>query len=214
MADHDAETTEQSAPQAESKPKKSGILGKVLIVLVLLIAGFLVVVAMQPAEFQVVRSATMSAPAPAVFEEVNDLHKWQAWSPWAEKDPNAENTFEGPDSGEGAVFKWSGNQDVGEGSMTITESNPYELIKISLHFIKPFEDKAEAQFTFEPAGDQTTVTWTMDGKNNFIGKIFYLLMDMDQMIGGDFEQGLANLKGVVEEQPADEVNQTAASEST
>lgn len=167
-------------------------------VVVGLIVVFLIVVALQPAEFEVVRSETMAAPPEEVFAQVNDLHKWEAWSPWAKLDPNAKNSFEGPEAGEGAVFRWAGNADIGEGSMQIVESHPYQSIGIRLDFIKPFEDTADVGFTFEPKGEKTLVTWSMAGKNNFIGKAMCLFMDMDKMIGGDYEKGLASLKSVVE----------------
>src|SRR5207248_2982956 len=105
-----------------------------------------------------------------VFAQVNDFHNWEAWSPWAKLDPAVKNTFEGPPSGTGAVFKWSGNDKVGEGSMTITDSRPNELIKIKLEFIKPFADTSDVQFDFNSEGAQTVVIWTMTGHKNFIGK--------------------------------------------
>lgn len=162
-----------------------------------LLAVFLVVVALQPDEFRVTRSATIAAPPGEVFPHVNDFRKWDAWSPWAKKDPNAKNTIEGG-PGEGQIFNWAGNSEVGEGSMMMVISEPPEGIAIALSFIRPFEDTADVQFTFRPEGDQTIVTWTMSGKNNFISKAVCLFMDIDKMIGGDFENGLASLKAVVE----------------
>jgi len=167
-----------------------------------LIALFAVVVAMQPSEYSVERSATMAAPPDAVFGHVNDFRRWNDWSPWAKLDPNAENSFEGPDEGEGAIFRWSGNDEVGEGNMTILESRPNESIRIQLAFIKPFEGQADVGFTFEPQGDDTLVTWSMHGENSFIEKAFCMFMDMDAMIGRDYEQGLANMKEIVEAPPA------------
>jgi uncharacterized protein YndB with AHSA1/START domain len=172
---------------------------KIFIGLVVVIAGFLIIVAMQPAEFRVERSATISAPASAVFAQVNDLHKWAAWSPYENRDPAMQRTFEGEPSGPGAIYKWSGNSEVGEGSMTIIESHPNERILIKLEFIKPFAATNTAEFTFEPQGDQTVVTWSLSGENNFISKAICMFMDMDKMVGGDFEQGLAKLKSVVED---------------
>lgn len=175
-------------------------------VIVIAVAAFLVVVALQPAEFRIARSATIAAPANEVFAQVNSFHKWDDWSPWAKLDPNAKNSFDGPDEGEGAVFSWSGNEEVGEGSMTIVESRPHELIRIKLEFVKPFEDTSDVEFDFQPQGEQTAVTWTMHGKNNFVSKAMCLFMDMDEMIGGKFDEGLANLKNVVETEtpPSDE----------
>jgi hypothetical protein len=162
------------------------------------VAIFCVVVAMQPAHFRVERSATMNAPPPVVFNQVNDFHKWDTWSPWAKLDPNMKTNFEGAPAGNGAVYSWTGNSDVGEGRMTITDSKPAELIKIKLDFIKPFAASSDTVFSFKPQGNQTAVTWTMDGDNNFIGKAFCLFMNMDKMVGGDFEKGLAQMKTTAE----------------
>jgi hypothetical protein len=174
------------------------MLKKILITIAVIVVAFVVVVAMQPSEFRIVRSATISAPSPAVFAQVNDFHNWEAWSPWAKLDPAAKATFEGPSAGIGAIFRWAGNQEVGEGSMTITDSRPSDLIRIKLEFLRPFEATNTAQFTFKPAGNQTTVTWSMEGENNFIGKAVCLFMNMDKMVGGQFEKGLAQMKSVVE----------------
>src|SRR5262245_42636555 len=114
------------------------MLKKILIALVVLIGIFVVVVATRPSEFRVSRSAKMTAPPATVFEQVNDFHQWEAWSPWAKLDPNVKNTFEGPAAGTGAIFRWAGNNEVGEGAMTILESRPSELVSIKLEFIKPF----------------------------------------------------------------------------
>jgi len=183
-----------------------------LLVIVVLVAGFAVVVALQPSEYHVARHVTISAPPAAVFPHVNDLHKWDVWSPWAKLDPNADSAFEGSDAGEGAIFRWAGNEEIGKGSMTIVASRPDELIGIRLDFIEPFEDTSNVQFTFEPEGDQTVVTWSMDGQNNFVEKAMCMFMDMDKMIGGKFEEGLASLKAVVEAAP--EKAPDASSEAT
>jgi uncharacterized protein YndB with AHSA1/START domain len=169
-----------------------------LLVLAAMVAGFAAVVAMQPSEFRIVRSATIPAPPAAVFAQVNDFHNWEAWSPWKKLDPAAKNSFEGAPSGTGAVFKWAGNSEVGEGSMTITESQPNDLVRIRLDFVKPFEDTSTAEFTFKPEVEQTLVTWSMYGRKNFIGKAMCMFMDMDKMVGGSFEEGLANIKAVLE----------------
>ncbi len=171
---------------------------KILIGAIAIIVVFFIVVAMQPAEFRVSRSATIAAPAPAVFAQVNDLRKWEAWSPWEKRDPQMKQTYDGPPAGVGAVTAWAGNHEVGEGRMTITESNPSERIKIKLEFFKPFAATNTAEFTFRPEGDRTLVTWSMSGRNNFLAKAAHLFMDIDKMVGGDFEQGLANMKAVAE----------------
>jgi hypothetical protein len=170
----------------------------VLIVVASLVLAFFVVVAMRPADFRVTRTATMAASPEVVFSQVNDLQKWNDWSPWAKLDPNAKNTFSGPAAGVGAAFAWAGNNEVGEGRMTITESKPNEAVVMKLEFIKPFEAVNTTEFTFKPEGNTTTVTWSMFGKNNFMSKAVGLFIDCDQMVGGQFEQGLANLKSVVQ----------------
>ena len=171
---------------------------KILIGIAVLVVGFLVVVAMQPSEFRVTRTATIAAPAPAVFAQVNDLHHWEAWSPWGKIDPAMKETFAGPPAGIGAIYTWSGNKEVGEGRMTITQSRPSELIQLDLEFVRPFAGTCAVEFDFKPQGDQTAVTWTMAGKNNFMAKAVGLFMDCDKLIGGQFEQGLAQMKSVVE----------------
>lgn len=173
-------------------------LGIVVLVIGILVAGFAVVVALQPSTYHVERSAAMTASPADVFAQVNDFHKWEAWSPWAKLDPSAKYSYEGPEAGKGAIIRWAGNHEVGEGSMTIVESRPNELIRIQLDFVKPFEDTAMTEFTFKPQGDQTVVTWSMSGQNKFIGKAFCLFMNMDKMIGEKYEQGLANMKALVE----------------
>jgi hypothetical protein len=171
---------------------------KIVVAIAVIVVVFLAVVAMQPSEFRVVRSATIAAPAPAVFAQVNELRKWEAWSPWAKRDPQMKQTYNGAPAGTGAITAWAGNNEVGEGRMTITESRPGELIRIKLEFFKPFTATNTAEFTFKPEGNQTAITWSMGGQNNFIAKAVHLFMDMDKMVGKDFEAGLANLKTVTE----------------
>jgi hypothetical protein len=174
---------------------------KILIGLVVLIVTLVIVVVMQPEDFRITRSATFNASPSAVFAQVNDLHKWEGWSPWAKIDPNAKVSYTGSPEGVGASFSWAGNNDVGEGTMTITESRPIEYIKMDLAFLKPFKGNNLTEFTFKPQGDQTQITWTMSGKNNFISKAFGLIMNCDKMVGGQFEKGLASLKSIVESAP-------------
>ena len=174
------------------------MLKKILLAFAALIVIFLIVVAFQPDEFRISRTANMAATAPAVFAQVNDFHAWEAWSPWAKLDPNAKATFEGPKAGEGAVFIWSGNNEVGEGRMTLTESRPNERIKIKLDIVKPMEGTSDVEFAFKQQGASTDVTWTMSGRNNFISKAVCLFMNQDKMLGGYFEKGLASLKAVAE----------------
>lgn len=174
------------------------MLKKILIAVAAILLVFIGVVALQPADFRIERSATFAAPPERVFEQVNDFHNWEAWSPWAKLDPNATNSFDGPSAGTGAKFHWAGNDEVGEGGMTITDSNPNDLIRIKLEFIKPFAATNTTEFTFKPEGDQTRITWAMFGRNNFISKAFCLFMNMDKMVGADFEKGLASMKAIVE----------------
>jgi hypothetical protein len=179
--------------------KRFTTLKKVLVGLAAIVVVFVVVVAVQPSEFRVARTATIDATPAEVYEQVNDFHNWQEWSPWAKLDPAAKNSFEGPSSGTGAIFRWSGNNEVGEGSSTITESRESELVRIKLDFVRPFAGTNDVAFTFKPVGDQTAVTWSMSGQKNFMAKAIGLFMDCEEMCGTQFDQGLSNMKAVVEE---------------
>jgi len=174
------------------------MLVKILIGLAVLVVLLVVVVALQPSEFRITRTTTVAAPASALFAQVNEFHKWEAWSPWAKLDPAVRNAFEGAPAGAGAVFAWAGNSKVGEGRMTIVESRPNELVRIKLEFLKPFAATHTAEFTFKPEGDRTAVTWSMFGHNNFMGKAVCLVMNMDKTLGGEFDKGLAAMKSVAE----------------
>jgi Polyketide cyclase / dehydrase and lipid transport len=173
------------------------VLTYILIALAAIVVVLVLLVAMQPSEFRIVRSATISAPTPNVFERVNDFHNWDAWSPWAKIDPGMKQTYAGAAAGTGAIYTWTGNDKVGEGRMTLTESCPNDLIRINLEFLRPFKATNASEFTFKPEGNQTLVTWSMSGKNNFMFKAFGLFMSMDKMLGREFEKGLANLNSVV-----------------
>src|ERR1043165_5336684 len=166
---------------------------RILIGLVAVIALFLIVVVTRPADFRVERSATLSAPAAALVDQVNNHHKFVVWNPFMKLDPNVKNTYSGPESGVGAVCSWEGNRNVGAGSCTIIENKPVELVRCRMDWKRPMEGTATVDFTFKPAGDQTVVTWAMYGKNNFIGKAVSLFMDCDKMCGPQFEKGLADL---------------------
>jgi len=176
------------------------VLRKVLLGVALLVLLLVVIVALQPATFRIARSTTVAAPPPVVFAEVDDFHRWQAWNPWQKLDPDAKNTYAGPPAGEGASFAWDGDENVGAGRMTIVESRPAELVRIRLEFLRPMEATNTAEFTFVPEGSGTLVTWSMAGENGFLGKAFGLFMDMDEMVGTQFEQGLADMKAVAEAQ--------------
>jgi hypothetical protein len=166
---------------------------KILVGFAALVVIFLIVVATRPADFRVERSATLSASAATLFEQVNDHHKFNAWNPFLKLDPNVKNTYSGPDSGVGAACSWDGNKDIGAGSATITESKPGELVRMRMDWKRPMEGTSTVDFAFKPASDKTVVTWAMYGKNNFMGKLVSLFMDCDKMCGPQFEQGLADL---------------------
>ena len=174
------------------------MLAYIAIGLAALFVLFLIVVAMQPSGFRIARSASIAAPPATVFGLVNDFHKWGAWSPWEKLDPALKRTYEGPAAGPGAIYSWTGDKRVGEGRMTILESRASELIRIKLEFLKPFKATNTAEFAFKPEGAGTRVEWTMTGTNNFVFKAFGLFMNMDKMIGADFEKGLAAMKAAAE----------------
>lgn len=174
------------------------MLTKILLGLAAVLAVFLIVVALQPSEFSVSRSATIAAAPAAIFPHVNEPRKWEAWNPWGKLDRAMKLTYDGPPAGVGAAYAWAGNNDVGEGRMTVTESQANERIRFRLEFFKPMAGVCDTVFTFQPDSNGTAVTWTMSGKNNFLAKVMCLFMSMDKMIGGQFEQGLATLKTVAE----------------
>jgi hypothetical protein len=158
-------------------------------VLVLLVG----VIATRPGTFTLSRSATVPGTPDVAFALVNDFHQWSQWSPWDKLDADLKRTYSGSESGPGAIYEWTGEKS-GQGKMTIEETQANASIRIKLEFIKPFEATNSTVFTFQPAQDGTTVTWTMSGENNFMSKAFSLFFDMDSMVGKDFENGLANMK--------------------
>ncbi len=182
------------------------MLKKILIALAAIVLIFVVVVALQPSEFQMERSTTIAAPQADVFAQVNDFHKWDAWSPWAKLDPAAKIGFEGPPEGEGTVMTWSGNSEVGEGKMTLTESRPNELVKARVDMVKPFEGSSTSEFTFKPEGDQTSVIWSVAAHHNFLQKALCLVMGGKSMMSGLMDKGLAQMKSVVESRPSASAN--------
>jgi hypothetical protein len=159
------------------------------------------VVRTRPNRFHVERSATIDAPSEAVFPHINDFRRWTAWSPWDQLDPQMQRSFDGPPSGLGAAYRWTGNHQVGTGSAKITESIPGRRVGIALDFVEPFQASNTATFTLAPAGAATRVTWALDGQNGFVAKLMSLFMDMDAMVGGQFESGLASLKRIAESAP-------------
>lgn len=170
------------------------MLKKIAIGLLAVIVVLLGVIASRPATFEVKRSLQMNAPPDVVYAHVADFHEWAEWSPWDSMDPKMTKTYSGAATGVGAKYDWVGNKDVGTGSMTIDEAKANESIAITLEFKVPFEAKNKTNFTFAPAAGGTNVTWAMSGTNDFMGKAFSLVMNMDKMVGGDFEKGLATLK--------------------
>lgn len=166
-----------------------------LVVVVVAFAGF---VATRPSTFRVERSMEIAAPADAVFPFVNDFHQWDAWSPWEKLDPAMKKTFEGPGAGAGAIYAWTGNDEVGKGRMTITDSRPHERVGIKLEFIEPWPATSDIELMFVPTAKGVKVTWVMTGNNDFMAKAMTVFMNMDSMVGGDFEKGLAQLKSLGE----------------
>ena len=170
-------------------------IGIAILVLIIAVVAF---IATRPASCRIQRNAQVSAPPLVVFAIINDLHQWGRWSPYDKRDPNMKKTFGGPVEGPGAIYTWDGNNEVGEGRLTIQESKPGELVRMKLEFSRPFKATNEVNFKLEPCEGGTRVSWIMDGKNNFMTKAMSLFMNMDKMVGTDFEQGLANLGAVAQ----------------
>jgi hypothetical protein len=174
------------------------IVGIVVVVLLVVVAGILIYAATKPNDFRVQRSIAIKAPAEKIYGQIADLKAWRAWSPYEVKDPDMKRTLSGAPSGKGAVYEWDGNKNVGAGRMEIVEANTPSIVKIKLDFLKPFEGHNTAEFTMVPSGDTTNVTWAMYGPSPFMMKVMGTFMNMDKMIGDDFAVGLANLKAVAE----------------
>jgi len=172
-----------------------------LAVVVVLVGAVLAYAATKPDIFRVERSATIKAPPDRIFGMINDLRGWGAWSPYEKKDPDMKRTFSGASSGKGAVYAWDGDKNVGQGRMEIVETAAPSKVVIKLDFMRPFEAHNTAEFTMQPEADATRVTWAMHGPNLFIGKVISTFLDMDKMVGKDFEDGLANLKTLAEKRP-------------
>jgi len=168
------------------------------IAVVVVLAGILIYAATRPDSFRIERSATIKAPPEKVFAQISDFKAWTAWSPWEKIDPALKRTYSGPQSGKGAAYAWEGNKDVGSGRMEITDAAPASKITIKLDFLKPFEAHNTAEFTITRQGDATSVNWAMYGPSPYVSKLMGLFFNMDRMVGGMFEQGLANLKSTTE----------------
>jgi hypothetical protein len=174
----------------------------VVVLVVLAVVVLLAVAAFQPSAFRVRRSLQVAAPPSAVFPHVNDLTRWDSWSPWEKMDPRMRKTFEGPSAGPGAICNWDGDRRVGTGRTLIVENTPPDRVGIRLEMLRPFKGTNSVEFTFVPKDGGTVVTWTMDGTLNLVTKAAHLVIGMDRMIGGQFERGLAALKRVAESSPA------------
>jgi hypothetical protein len=171
----------------------------VIIAVVVLIAGVLILAARKPDTFSVQRTTSINAAADKVFPLINDFNRWRAWSPYENKDPAMKRTVSGAASGKGAVYEWEGNSQVGKGRIEITDASAPSRITIKLDMIKPMEGHNIVNFTLEPLAGATQVTWAMRGSCAYMHKVMGLFLDMDKMIGKDFELGLANLKTQVEQ---------------
>jgi carbon monoxide dehydrogenase subunit G len=169
------------------------------IVVVVLLAAILLFAATKPDTFRVRREIGINAPPEKIFPFLNDFRRWGTWSPWEKMDPAMKRTYSGAAIGKGAVYEWEGNSKVGSGRMEIVESSAPSRVRIKLDFLKPFEAHNTADFTLEPQGGVTKVSWVMDGPAPFVSKVMQVFMSMDRMVGKDFEAGLANLKAAAEQ---------------
>jgi uncharacterized protein YndB with AHSA1/START domain len=170
----------------------------IAVVLAIAIAIILILAASKPNTFSVRRATTVKAPPEKIFGLINDFHQWGTWSPYEHKDPAMKRTYSGAESGKGAVYAWQGNKNVGSGRMEILDASAPSKIVIKLDFFTPFEAHNTAEFTMLPQGDATLVTWLMHGPAPFMSKLMQVFINMDNMIGKDFETGLANLKRITE----------------
>lgn len=172
-----------------------------LALLGLVTLGLLVILglaASQPDEIFVERQANIAAPPPVVYGYINDLHRFTEWSPWQKRDPAMRMSFEGPDVGTGAAYAWQGNREVGAGRLTITDTTPDSKVEMLLEFSEPFVATDHVRFKLTPTAEGTRVSWAMTGSNDFASKLASVFLDMDKMIGRDFENGLAELKRLAE----------------
>ena len=174
------------------------IIAIIAVVLAVAIAAVLILAATKPNTLRVQRAIRIKAPADRIFPLINDFHQWRSWSPYEDKDPALKRTYSGADSGKGAVYAWDGDKNVGSGRMEILEVASPQKIVIKLDFFTPFEGHNTAEFTMLPQGDGTHVTWLMHGPARFVTRLIQVFMNLDHMIGKDFEAGLANLKKLTE----------------
>lgn len=174
------------------------IIAIIAVVLAVAIAVILILAAAKPDRFSVRRAAMVKAPPDKIFSLINDFHRWGSWSPWENRDPAMKRIYSGAESGKGALYAWDGNKNVGSGRMEILDASSPSKIVIKLDFFKPFEAHNTAEFTMQPQGGATEVIWVMHGPAPFMSKVMQVFMNMDNMIGKDFEIGLANLKTLAE----------------
>lgn len=174
------------------------MLKRIILVVALLIVVVLIIAAFKPNSFAVQRTVTIQASADKIFPLINDYRNWPQWSPYEKLDPDMKKTISGPPSGLGAVYEWSGNSKAGAGRMEITQSAPSSKVTIKLDFSKPMEGHNLAEFTIQPKGNSTDVTWAMSGGMPYVAKVMTMFFSMDKMIGNEFETGLANMKAVAE----------------
>ena len=174
------------------------IIAIIAVVLAIAIAIVLILAATKPDTFSVQRATTVKATPQKIFPLINDFHQWGSWSPWENKDPAMKRSYSGAPSGKGAIYAWDGNKNVGSGRMEILDASQPSKIVIKLDFFKPFEAHNTAEFTMLPQGDATNLTWLMHGPASFMSKVMQVFINLDNMIGKDFEIGLANLKRLTE----------------
>jgi hypothetical protein len=174
------------------------VIAIIAIILAIAIAIVLLLALTKPNTFAVQRAISIKAPAEKIFALINDFHQWGTWSPYENKDPAMKRTYSGANSGKGAVYAWDGNKNVGSGRMEILDTSVLSKIVIKLDFFKPFEGHNTAEFTMLPQGDATNLTWVMHGPAPFMSRLMQVFMNIDKMIGKDFEVGLANLKKITE----------------
>ncbi|WFU55043.1 SRPBCC family protein [Bradyrhizobium pachyrhizi] len=170
----------------------------IAVTLAVAIAVILILAATKPGTLRVTRAISVNAPAERIFPLIDDFHQWTLWSPYENRDPAMKRIYSGAGRGQGAAYAWDGNKNVGAGRMEILQSSAPSKIVIKLDFIKPFEGHNTAEFTMLPQGNATSVTWTMYGPAVFMSKVMQVFMNLDRMIGRDFEVGLANLKKLTE----------------
>jgi uncharacterized protein YndB with AHSA1/START domain len=170
----------------------------IAVILAIAIAAVLILAATKPTTLRVQRSVSINAPPERIFSLISDFHQWVTWSPYEQKDPAMKRTYSGTERGKGAVYAWDGDKNVGSGRMEILDVSAPSKIVIKLDFFKPFEGHNTAEFTMLPQGDGTHVTWLMHGPANFMSRLIQVFMNLDNLIGKDFEAGLANLKTITE----------------